>query len=241
MNANNNQATNPTTERNMTRPVLGGQEQRIYYMDIEFEEELEEGVAITGEITNCYIFTSGNLSKFLKLEIRYGEEHDKRVFESIHKCPLPKWSPLKPLLVELQSDNDGKAQPNDLIGLLVEFTVKYNAGKNGVEYCNLNTIDFVYDEPAADDTPDDADSESGTSAISDDADSGPDTGTISDDADSVSDDDTHVDDAGEDSDLPDGFFDDEDDLDDFDDDEEFVPPPGYIKPKGQPVIRRPFR
>ena len=48
---------------------------------------------------------------------------------------LYKYSPLQNLIRELERDLQRPAKPADLLGIYVEFTVKYNGG-----YCNLKAI-----------------------------------------------------------------------------------------------------
>ena len=142
------------TENQTTDPMdipCRKHEQRIYKINIDFEESLVEGVVYEGEITDCYIWFNGNGEKTLKLVITYDEFS---IFESYHKCPLVNWSPLKAFLVELASELDCTVQPADLIGCCVEFSVKYNTGKDGREFCNLRTIDFILNEDVAPTIPD---------------------------------------------------------------------------------------
>ena len=122
-----------------TRPQLGGQDYRIDNMDIDFEPELETGISYTGEITDSYIFTNGDGTKFMKIVITRDEFYTS---EFIQKCPLNRLSPLKPFIAELVDEYGGAVQPRDLLGLEVEFAVYYSTGKNGKEYCNLKSIDF---------------------------------------------------------------------------------------------------
>ena len=145
MDSNINNATTSVADKKREKPLLGGQEFRINNMAIDCVQDLEEGVTYMGEITDCYGTANSNAKTFLKLVITLGDE--VTAFESSHMLPLPNWSPLKAFIAELEAEQESKVDTTDLIGIEVQFTVEHNTGTNGVTYCNLKTIDFVYDEP----------------------------------------------------------------------------------------------
>jgi len=126
-----------------TRPDIGGNESRINNMVIDFtdEAELQDGVDYTGTITDCHGWVSNAGNNLLRIDITLDDEVG--LFESIHKVPLVKWSPLKPLMADLQSELGRKAQTMDLIKRHVTFSVKHNTGADGREYCNLEFINFI--------------------------------------------------------------------------------------------------
>ena len=126
-----------------TKPDLNGYESRIENMVIDFtdEAELQDGVDYTGTITDCHGWVSNAGNNMLRMDITL--DGDGGLFESIHKVPLVKWSPLKPLMADLQSELGRKAQTKDLIKRHVTFSVKHNTGADGREYCNLDFIEFI--------------------------------------------------------------------------------------------------
>ena len=136
MNANINEVTNPVTENKKARPIIGGQGQRIDNIDIALDC-LEEGVEYVGEITDSYI-TQINGKNALIMVISYDEFSSE---EFLHILPFKSWSPVKAFLKEVESEIGYTVQPMNLVGITVKFTVKYNTGSNGREYCNIHTID----------------------------------------------------------------------------------------------------
>ena len=114
MGINMTRAANVFNASEMGRPDIERREQRIYNMDIDFEEDLEENVTYIGYISDCFIFTNGNGDKFLKITISI----DEFLFcEFVNKCPIRRFSPLKPFLTDLISEMEGRVQPGDLIGI----------------------------------------------------------------------------------------------------------------------------
>ena len=147
---------NETIKR--TRPQTGGEKSRFDNIAIEFTQNavLDEGVVYIGDVTDCYVWiNSENGNQTLKVDITLDD--DGGVYESYHKCPLHKWSPLTSLLAELQTDLKRKVVPSDLVGNVVEFSIKYNQSADGKEHCNIKKINFVYDDIDESDVDDDSD------------------------------------------------------------------------------------
>lgn len=100
--------------------------------DFEFEDndaELQENTVFTGTISDCHGFRvdGGEMKIKLAITLDDGTDYDSQ-------C-LYKYSPLRYLVKNAERQLNRKIKPADLIGMRVEFTVKYNRG-----YWNLKTI-----------------------------------------------------------------------------------------------------
>jgi hypothetical protein len=119
-----------------TKPQLGGSQQeqtfeRVDDFEIEIDAppHLEEGKNITGKISECYGLRSDNGEIRIKLAIAISGGGE---YESLNSL---KYSPLKRLISDVEVELGRRVKPEDLLGMWVSFSVKYNKG-----YWNLKTI-----------------------------------------------------------------------------------------------------
>ena len=106
-----------------------------YSFDDLSSDELKEGTTYSGNIQDCYVVQRDTNEKAIILKISRDDNGED--YESWNGLKY-KFSPLMKLVEEVKRTSGCSVAPYDLIGMQVEFTVKYNKG-----YCNLNTIKRV--------------------------------------------------------------------------------------------------
>jgi len=114
--------------------------QRItdFSFDDLYDDELKEGTTYSGNIKECSVMQRDTNEKAIILKISRDDNGED--YESWNSLKY-KGSPLLKLVEEVRRTSGRSVAPHDLIGMQVEFTVKYNKG-----YCNLNTIKRVANE-----------------------------------------------------------------------------------------------
>jgi len=101
-------------------------------------DELKEGTTYSGNIKECYVMQRDTNENAIILKISRDDNGEN--YESWNNLNY-KFSPIRKLVEEVKRASGCSVAPQDLIGLQVEFTVKYHKG-----YCNLKTINQVANE-----------------------------------------------------------------------------------------------
>jgi len=109
-----------------------------FNFDNLFTNELKEGTIYSGSIRGFEVKNANpeNASAILTI----GRDDSNEDYESWNSLTF-KHSPMLKLIKELKRTFGRSIDTKDLIGMRVEFTVKYNK-----EYCNINTIKRIADQ-----------------------------------------------------------------------------------------------
>ena len=100
---------------------------------------LPEGKMYSGEVIESKTFEKDSIDKW-SIKIRLDGQN--LIFANVTILPLSEYSPLNNLLYELDTDDVGEVDPEELVDYAVDFTTRISPDG----YCGFKTISLIHGE-----------------------------------------------------------------------------------------------